>query len=254
METGGPSGFRKPAPSSFNLLKKLKVTNIPSITDLRQKLDYGHAHQQRDIMFYNTVRSYIFNFTSSEGIPGSDLLRWKYSSHQTGLLEMTSQFLDQDAKGPFFWPDDPSSPNHGKLQYSTESRQYETLSASHSIPTLTWTHSRIRRLLVQLFFKINQQQKWKGNQRATSEPQALERTSPSHQTNDRPSWSAVNFQQPNSLGPQRQTDVNDHQRGHSIEDAIDLESFMFRDDCLTETKPDKAAWYVYGFWHMSTNR
>ncbi|KAH8734885.1 hypothetical protein BGZ61DRAFT_528156 [Ilyonectria robusta] len=213
MEAGESSGAHPPGPSTYLSFNRMKVTNIPSITELRKELDYGHARERRDIVFYNTVRAYMFTFVSRKGISGPDLLKWKYRPHQAGLLEMASQFLDQDAKGAFFWPDDPAAPNHGKLQYSKEPR-------------------RIRNIMVQLFFKINQQHKWKGNNRAVADPQLPERSSPACHTRE----------QPNSTGPQQQTDFNHVLRGHSAEYAIDVDSFTLNGDDVAETKPDKSVW------------
>ncbi|KAH6990787.1 hypothetical protein BKA56DRAFT_610367 [Ilyonectria sp. MPI-CAGE-AT-0026] len=226
METEEPKDTRLPGPSTHHSFSRIKVTNIPVITDLRKELDYGHAHERRDIVFYNTVRSYIFTFTSSKGIPGADLLRWKFRPHQSGLLEMATQFLDHDGKGAYFWPDDPASANHGKLRYSEEPR-------------------RIKRLLVQLFFKINQQHKWKGSHKTMPSSQSSERLSPrlspNRQESDNPSWSATNSQH-RSSEVRQPADVNNRQRGHSVEDAIDVDSFAFYESFAADQKPDQSAW------------
>ncbi|KAK7403032.1 hypothetical protein QQX98_011189 [Neonectria punicea] len=228
MVGGESTGSRQPGPSAYLLFSKLKVTNMPVITQLRMELDYGHAGSQRDIVFYNTLRSYILSFTSSNGIPGVEFLRWKFRPHQIGLLEMVSQFLDKDGKGAHFWPDDVGAPNYGKLQYSKE-------------------HRRIRRLLTQLFFRINQQHRWKRSPIPASNPQQPEMPSSAYHIRDYPSWSAGNSGQESTTEPQpqpqpQQTVVNDHQRGHNAEDAINLEGYLFDEDLLTETKPDKSFW------------
>ncbi|KPM38597.1 hypothetical protein AK830_g7946 [Neonectria ditissima] len=197
----------------------MKVTDIPNITHLRRELDYGHARIQRDIVFYNTLRSYITTFTSSNGIPGVEFLRWKFRPHQFGLLEMVSSFLDKDGKGSHFWPDQADAPNYGKLQYSKE-------------------RSRIRRLLTQLFFKVNQQHHWK----RTNSPPPMESAEPTPQMFVHLSWGTAGAQRQSIPEPQRRATVNDHQGGHSTEDAIDLDSYFFDEDSLTETKPDKSAW------------
>lgn len=85
---------------------------------------------------------------------------------------------------------------------------------------------------MQLFFKINQQHKWKGNNRAVADPQPSERLGPACQTRE----------QPNSTRPQQQTDFNHVLRGHSAEYAIDVDSFTFDGDDVAEAKPDKSVW------------
>ncbi|KAF7540780.1 hypothetical protein G7Z17_g12113 [Cylindrodendrum hubeiense] len=135
-------------------------------------------------------------------------------AHARRDIVFYNTFLDHDDKGMLFWPDDPASTNYGKLQYSKEPR-------------------RIKRLLVQLFFKINQQHKWKGSHRTLSNPQPSEYSSLDHQENDRPSGSAINPMERTSTEPREQTDINNRERGHSVEDAIDVD----RDDATTST-PD----------------
>ncbi|KAH7155467.1 hypothetical protein B0J13DRAFT_618911 [Dactylonectria estremocensis] len=201
----------------------MKVSKIPSIKELRQELDYGHARERRDILFYNVTRSYAFNFKSSQGIPGSELMRWKYRPHQDGLLEMASQFLDQDGKGAYYWPDDPEASNHGKLQYSKEPR-------------------RIRRVLIQLFFKINQQHKWKGSHQPMADHQPSGLSSSTHQIRDHAPWSPVNQQSSDTAVPQPQGHVNHRPRGHSVEDAIDLDTLEWGHADFEDIKPDKSAW------------
>ncbi|KAH7156274.1 hypothetical protein EDB81DRAFT_756759 [Dactylonectria macrodidyma] len=213
----------------------MKVSKIPSIKELRQELDYGHARERRDILFYNVARSYAFNFKSSQGIPGSELIRWKYRPHQDGLMEMASQFLDQDGKGAYYWPDDPEASNHGKLQYSKEPR-------------------RIRRVLIQLFFKINQQHKWKGSHQPMADHHLmadyqvkadLQSSAPSSSTSqggEYAAWNPLNQQGSDTAVPQPEDHVNHRPRGHSAEDAIDLDTLEWDHPDFADIKPDKSAW------------
>ncbi|KAJ4288230.1 hypothetical protein N0V88_007419 [Collariella sp. IMI 366227] len=52
---------------------------------------------------------------------------------------MTTSYLDKEGNGLVFWPDDKTSPNYNKYQYSKD-------------------RPRITRLVKQLFFRLNQQQ------------------------------------------------------------------------------------------------
>ncbi|KAK7430261.1 hypothetical protein QQZ08_003236 [Neonectria magnoliae] len=225
MVGGESAGSRRPGPSAYLLFSKLKVKNIPVITQLRKELDYGHAGSQRGIVFYNTLRSYILSFKSSNGIPGVEFLTWRFRPHQIGLLEIVS---DKDGKGAHFWPDDVAAPNYGKLQYSKD-------------------HRRIRRLLTQLFFRINQEHRRKRSPVPANNPQQPEKPSSTYRIRDYSSWSAANARQESTtelqLQPQpQQMAVNEHQRGHNAKNAISLDGYLFDEDLLTETKPDKSAW------------
>lgn len=114
------------------------------------------------------------------------------------------------------------------------------------IDTITDVGSRIKRLLVQLFFKINQQHKWKGSHKTMPSSQSSERLSPrlspNHQETDNPSWSATNSRHRSSAEVRQPADVNNRQRGHSVEDAIDVDSFAFYESFAADQKPDQSGW------------
>ncbi|KAK9414764.1 hypothetical protein SUNI508_10882 [Seiridium unicorne] len=118
---------------------RIPATSLPNITSLREDLDYGNSHLTRCNVFYDDVRGFRKKFHTSTGLPGPDLHNWKLKEHQAGLDEMTAAYLDRDGNGPLYWPDSSSSANFNKLQYSKD-------------------RTRIKRLMKQLFFRLNQQQ------------------------------------------------------------------------------------------------
>ncbi|KAI5467317.1 hypothetical protein BGZ63DRAFT_370929 [Mariannaea sp. PMI_226] len=124
--------------------RKMNASAVPNITQLRKLLDYGHSHDSRDIKFWNEARSYPFTFVSSRDIPGQELIKWADQTHQSGLSEMTHKFLELEGNGLEFWPGDSGHKNYRKLQYSKDA-------------------PRIKRLVLQLFFRLNQQARWKGS-------------------------------------------------------------------------------------------
>ncbi|KAI1079008.1 hypothetical protein F5B20DRAFT_189652 [Whalleya microplaca] len=118
---------------------KTTAASLPKITTLRHELDYGDAGSDRCAAFYDDVRAFRKKFHTRNGIPGINLHDWKSQEHQSGLSEMTVAYLDTHGNGPLFWPDDPSAANFNKLQYSRDI-------------------TKIRRLMKQLFFRLNEQQ------------------------------------------------------------------------------------------------
>ncbi|KAM0813072.1 hypothetical protein AB5N19_13063 [Seiridium cardinale] len=118
---------------------RIPATSLPNITSLREGLDYGNSHLTRCNVFYDDVRGFRKKFHTSTGLPGPDLHNWKLKEHQAGLDEMTAAYLDRDGNGLLYWPDSSSSANFNKLQYSKD-------------------RTRIKRLMKQLFFRLNQQQ------------------------------------------------------------------------------------------------
>ncbi|KAK4251356.1 hypothetical protein C7999DRAFT_28086 [Corynascus novoguineensis] len=115
------------------------AANIPSITALRNALDYGDPHLPRCAAFYDDTRAFRKKFKTSRGVPGADLHDWKSRDGQAALTEMTVAYLEKEGNGMLFWPDDKSSDNYNKYQYSKD-------------------HVRIKQLVKQLFFRLNQQQ------------------------------------------------------------------------------------------------
>jgi hypothetical protein len=99
---------------------KLLAANIPSITTLRNDLDYGHSGLPRCAAFCDDTRAFRKKFVTSDGVPGSDLHDWKSCQVQDGLTEMTVAYLDKEGNGAMFWPDDKASSKYNKYQYSKD--------------------------------------------------------------------------------------------------------------------------------------
>ncbi|GAB1314518.1 hypothetical protein MFIFM68171_04728 [Madurella fahalii] len=118
---------------------KIAASSIPNITTLRNELDYGDLHLPRCAAFNDDTNAFRRKFKTSHGIDGVDLHDWKSRDGQNGLNEMTVAYLDKEGNGRIFWPDDRSSNNYNKYQYSKD-------------------RPRILRLVKQLFFRLNQQQ------------------------------------------------------------------------------------------------
>ncbi|EFQ25215.1 hypothetical protein CGRA01v4_06440 [Colletotrichum graminicola] len=114
-------------------------TAVPRITTLRQELNYGDGKSFQCQAFYDDLRAYRKKFVSSTGLEGSLLHDWKSRDHQTALGEMTRAFLQRDGNGHRYWPDDETSAHYNGLRYSSD-------------------HAKIKRLLKQLFFRLNLQQ------------------------------------------------------------------------------------------------
>ncbi|KAK0619518.1 hypothetical protein B0T14DRAFT_209706 [Immersiella caudata] len=115
------------------------AANIPKITSLRKDLDYDDARLPRCAAFNDDTRAFRRKFKTSRGTNGVDLHDWRSEATQAGLDEMTTAYLDKQGNGQLFWPDDRSSQNYNKYQYSRH-------------------RDHIRRLVKQLFFRLNQQQ------------------------------------------------------------------------------------------------
>ncbi|KAK2042917.1 hypothetical protein LZ31DRAFT_469402 [Colletotrichum somersetense] len=136
-------------------------TAVPTITALRQELNYGDPKSLQCQAFYDDLRAYRKKFVSSNGLEGSLLYDWKSRDHQSALGEMTRAFLNRDGNGRRYWPDDETSAHYNGLRYSSD-------------------HVKIKRILKQLFFRLNLQQyrntKYKknksneGNQRSGRTP------------------------------------------------------------------------------------
>ncbi len=100
---------------------KIPAARIPSITALRSELDYGDQKLRRCAAFYDDTRAFRKKFQTSHGIAGADLYDWKSPEGQAGLTQMTCAYLDTEKNGRLFWPDDETSPNYNRYQYTKDS-------------------------------------------------------------------------------------------------------------------------------------
>lgn len=98
-----------------------KNKSIPNITALRNELDYGHNHNDRDIRFYRAVKAYVSSYKTRTGVSGESFHQKRDPFHQGGLGEMTQDFLFRDGNGARYWPDDEKSENRGSLCFSKDS-------------------------------------------------------------------------------------------------------------------------------------
>lgn len=99
---------------------KIAAANIPSITTLRNDLNYGDPRLPRCAAFYDDTRAFRKKFVTSHGVAGIDLHDWRSRDGQAGLTEMTVAYLDKEGNGPMFWPDDKSSSKYNRYQYSKD--------------------------------------------------------------------------------------------------------------------------------------
>jgi hypothetical protein len=98
----------------------MSAASIPNITALRTALDYGDPRLPRCATFNDDTRAFRRKFRTSRGVAGVDLHDWKSRDGQAGLNEMTIAYLEKEGSGLMFWPDDISSPNYNKYQYSKD--------------------------------------------------------------------------------------------------------------------------------------
>lgn len=91
------------------------------VTKLKQDLGYGRPRQRRDNRFSKALRDYIAKYKTRCKIAGEDLCQWE--EHKSQLTDLVLDFLDEDGKGPLWWPDDKTSFNYGPLQFSVHSEK-----------------------------------------------------------------------------------------------------------------------------------
>ena len=101
-------------------MRQIPATLVPSITALRTELGYGDAKDPRSQVFYDDVRAFRKKFITSNDIKGKDLHQWKEVSHQVGLKEMATAYLDTYRNGFLFWPRDSKKENWTGLVYADD--------------------------------------------------------------------------------------------------------------------------------------
>lgn len=114
-----PFRFFPETNTSRIMTASINPSEIPSITALREVLDYGDQHLPRCKRLHDNMRYFRTTFISSKGLEGSSLIDWKSREEQAALAEMTNAFLERDGTGRQFWPDDEASDRFNRLRYST---------------------------------------------------------------------------------------------------------------------------------------
>ena len=108
--------------STIYVMTKSKATimpsKVPSITDLRAALDYGDPKLDRCKDFYDDIRLFRRQYRTTSGLLGTDAYDWKSPEHQSALDEITRAYLLDRDRGRHYWPDDETSPNYNKYQYT----------------------------------------------------------------------------------------------------------------------------------------
>lgn len=95
----------------------IKASNIPKITELRNKLNYGNALETKSRRFHDDLRVYRNKFLFEDGTCGARLNEWQTEEAQAKLHEITVAYLERDGNGVFFWPKEDSHPNKNTLEY-----------------------------------------------------------------------------------------------------------------------------------------
>ncbi|KAM6532024.1 hypothetical protein FSOLCH5_001459 [Fusarium solani] len=176
---------------------KTKSCNIPSLTELRKSLGYGHRGEKQDIAFKKALTTQVETFVSKDNLPGVSFTQWKTPAHQKGLQEMTKDFLAFKQKGPEFWPDDPNSSNKRPLEYT---RDYE----------------QIHRLLTKVFYRTVREHKRK----QSTTPTTKESDRRIKTTSMKQSGSSKNSSEQSSRQAYRGS------RGQSADDPIELDNMQ----------------------------
>ncbi|KAM5360300.1 hypothetical protein ACJZ2D_013859 [Fusarium nematophilum] len=135
-------------------MSRAKVGEIPGIKVLRHLLGLGTPRDKQSIYFGQVLKTFRRNYKTADGTPGSSFMKWRDHHHQRGLSQMADDFLEKERRGPQFWPD--------------------TDGAASSAKSLRWSrdHVRIKRYVKQLFFRLNQQDAWKGPESIANKAQA----------------------------------------------------------------------------------
>ncbi|KAF4984716.1 hypothetical protein FZEAL_157 [Fusarium zealandicum] len=116
----------------FDIFTDLDDGGPLSQTEICSALDHS-LRARSPSSLYKTATSYPPGFVSSTGLLGSHLLDWNDGAHQSGLVEMTHEFLCLRQKGSLYWPDG------GDLRYSRD-------------------RNEIYSYMISLFFKINEKE------------------------------------------------------------------------------------------------
>ncbi|RSM10676.1 hypothetical protein CEP52_003475 [Fusarium oligoseptatum] len=186
---------RKPSKAGERVFKT-KTCNIPSLTELRKSLGYGHRGEEQDIAFKRALTAQVETFVSRDNLPGVSFTKWKTPAHQKGLRDMTKDFLVIKQKGPEFWPDDPNSPNRRPLEYTRNSEE-------------------IHRLLTKVFYRTAREHKRKQSTTPLASKESTEK--PKSTSTEQPHTNKTS-------GDQTSRRAYPDSRGQSADNPIDLDN------------------------------
>lgn len=108
------------------------VTKLPKIKALRGELDYGDPSSARGLAFISDINAFRRKFKTTvdhlkergKKLHGVDLHDWKDPDTHLGLNEMVTAYLEIQGSGQLFWPDDASSKNYNKYQFTKDYGRY----------------------------------------------------------------------------------------------------------------------------------
>ncbi|KAL6917112.1 hypothetical protein FSST1_008607 [Fusarium sambucinum] len=130
-------------------MRRSQVKHIPSIVALRSKLGVGIPGNKESRAFRRVVKEFHQDYKATDGTPGTEFVDWRNSSHRDALRRMTDEFLEARGWGQLFWPD---------------------AAGPGSVKKLKWSEDRteIKKHVCRLFFRHNQQIRWKGQSSDTT--------------------------------------------------------------------------------------
>ena len=93
------------------------ATSIPSISALRQSLDYGDPSLARVNVFILDLRVFTQRYITSTGLRGSEIIEWRSPDQREALCEVTNAWLEEANSGVTYWPHEKNHPNFNKYKY-----------------------------------------------------------------------------------------------------------------------------------------
>lgn len=131
------------------------ASRVLSLDKLRRALDYHDTTLERVLAFGMDTRIFLRDFISRSGVKGTELLCWESAEHRAGLAELTEAwFFPNHDGGSTYWPNDPTHPNHNKLQFTVDMIRCVMI----PLLLLPWhilTLHSIIGLMMQFFYRIN---------------------------------------------------------------------------------------------------
>lgn len=99
------------------------ASNVPGVSELRQRLNYGDDRGSFYKIFSGDVRAFLPRYLSTSKAQCSDIIVWRNPEHRAKLFELTAFWLDQQGGGLNYWPSDPFHTNFNTLQYEVHREQ-----------------------------------------------------------------------------------------------------------------------------------